>query len=179
MYSDLDVELLFYESSASWMRIFATNIQYFLDDERELLANGDHSSPVNAGVWIVKPSMEEYRRGISLLKREFNLSHGFTGCRPDQLPLRFKDSSKMFRKNTWDFVAGNADQGLLTAVYYLADKMRRPNGTLRVHHFWAKQTPWAQRNCLRYFLLPATHSYKCAAPIAKNLKCGGTRAHVV
>ena len=67
-------------------------------------------------------------------------------------------TTRFWRENTWDVVAGNADQGLLTHVFLAGAKRRnalRP-ATYRnysVHHFWGSAKPWLLQHtrCLEFW----------------------------
>ena len=177
LFSDLDVDLLFYNSDVQWEKAFARNFPSFLNGNKSLLANRDHSSPVNGGLWIVKPSMKDYRKGLEALRRPFNLSHGFLGV-PSTMPPHLRDNSKFFRENTWDFVGGNSDQGLLTAIFFLTGRTTLPVHKFFVRHFWAKSTPWLKKNCKRYFEVTTKHSARCKPFSLISDKCGGVRMSI-
>ena len=84
-----------------------------------------HAIGVNGAVLLLKPNWTTYALGLSVLERgEWNTTHGFElSGRPQELlrsadrtPRRTYYQTRMVSGDTWDFVAGNSDQGLFAYV---------------------------------------------------------------
>ena len=47
------------------------------------ISNADHSAPVNAGIWLVRPSSDDFDAGVAVLGRcRFNFTHGWEYAGP-------------------------------------------------------------------------------------------------
>tara|TARA_B110001452_G_scaffold12547_1_gene10330 strand:+ start:54 stop:1091 length:1038 start_codon:yes stop_codon:yes gene_type:complete len=171
--------------SAAWQaaaqRAWSEGVERLLASHIELVASADHESPVNTGVLLIRPRVATYKRGLQALSRlRFNYTHGFEGRgTPCEVlgPLTIQHSKRSWavRRCSWNFVGGNADQGLFTYVY---GGLR---GTLAfaglkgysVVHHWSHFKPWLMRSrrwCLRWFdfldrLDVAANRSRCAADL--------------
>ncbi len=162
LYLDADVDL-----SKSRIDRRSTILQrlpaYIADLEAspcQLRATPDHSSPINDGVMLFKPSTDVYEEALALMQRgDFSLREGF-----DQVgrvrevirrPAHGVNKSKAYRLDTWDFVCSGGSQGIFSHLYMV----RRPAGAfctptdwyVRVRHYWAGDKPWNWRGCASYF----------------------------
>ena len=108
----------------------------------ELISNADGMSPVNGGVFIVRPSSQRYREAIRLLHRcRFNATHGWDLIGPPRslgLVYRHPDGAELrlnegdtgdppgltdaYRHNNWAFVGADSDQGFLFTLYHVLAK---------------------------------------------------------
>jgi hypothetical protein len=102
-----------------------------------LLSARDHSSPINAGLMIIRPSAAIFAKGVELLGRarsSFNLTHGWDLCgRPrDVVPRsdpvwRSGGSNPLLLRNDWRFVGSSIDQGfffhMLRVRHVLGDEL--------------------------------------------------------
>lgn len=166
---------------AAAQRAWSEGVERLLASHTELVASADHESPVNTGVLLIRPRLATYWRGFQALSRlQFNYSHGFEGrgtpC--EVLGTRAIQHSRVswaVRRCSWNFVGGNADQGLFTYIYggirsTLA--FAGLKGYSVVHH-WSHFKPWTMRSrrwCLRWFdfldrLDVAANRSRCAADL--------------
>ena len=134
----------------------------------QLSGTADHSSPINGGVLLLKPSRAVYEEGLELLRtRSFSGALGFNNSGSLQSALNMTMSALSvatsrslirtyaYQANTWNFVNGESDQGLFTTMYmargerrFCAPRHRR----LHVWHFMAREKPWLDPpSCKRYF----------------------------
>ena len=179
-YSDLDVDLFMHTSPAVW----ANNLKYaertFRKSRYRLYAHEDHASPINGGVFMIKPNVSDYLAGLRALRGPFNLSHGFE-ARPHALVKgdKYDRRTKWFRQDTWDIVGGNSDQGLLTYIYHVNQLVYRNRSQLVVHHFWGGQNPMRLRNCERYFAFTnASFRSRCMPRLDDTKKCKGVKVRL-
>ena len=124
----------------------------------ELLSHADSMSPMNGGVWLVRPSAARYATGLRVLHRcKFNSSHGWDHVGPPRsLGLAFKHAdgtrvsddtgdppwqSDAYRRDDWAFVGADSDQGFFFYV-----KLQRAEG-----RFFAES--WQPLLLLRLLLL--------------------------
>ena len=144
----------------SAIRAWTAELPAFLADSRvQLIATLDREIVVHGGIFLVKPSRRTFHLGLDVLRsRHWTPKGGFEAagsprevCRRQRVGrgyLRQCKKTRFWRDDTWDVVAGNADQGLLTHVY-LTSRRLGP-GALRltryqnysVHHFWGRSKPW-------------------------------------
>lgn len=126
--TDMDMDLLI---PRVWNQPLAIAADW-LDTFERMRARGmllasrrDHSSPVNAGLMIVRPSSELYEEGVALLSRNsplrFNVSVGWDQVGAPSVAIPRNDSvwrSKprqrlhMLNEDKWLFVGNNIDQGM-------------------------------------------------------------------
>ena len=141
--ADLDVQLLRPEQplhlvTERWRRTWEHAVPR--DGLPRVLAEGDHWTPFNGGLWTLgNPSRELYEDGLEQLRNGvWNATHGFNHAgtpeehyaRLPALNLRMR-RTHMYRKNTWDFAFGDCDQGFLFHMFYLSNPregLRRPGG---------------------------------------------------
>jgi hypothetical protein len=132
----------------------------------QLSGTPDHSSPINGGVLLLKPNRTVYEEGLQLLRtRTFDATAGFNrsgslrSAMNASMPAlsgaarRLAESTFAYQANTWDFVNGDADQGLFTAIYMARGRFCAPrHRRLCVQHFMAREKPWQDPpSCSRYF----------------------------
>lgn len=144
LYTDVDVDLflqtsgrppppLFTSASgapsgATFIAAWTRGFEAFLRSSTDLIALRDPHVPINTAAMLLRPSQHAYALGLATLQtRRFNFTHGFnlTGRPRDVLPLqtlpyatakRLRDNT-MARRNTWDVVCGDSDQGLFVHVF--------------------------------------------------------------
>lgn len=157
MDTDVDISIFSMESETStWHYYFRTFLPQFEASHFQLMATPDHESPINGGIMVIKPSSEYYEEGMRAIRsHKFNATHGWEWVGP---PKQFVPKPKhlstnaMFRKNTWDFVGGNADQGLFTYIFMIRHNSYSPTyDGMHVRHFWANTKPWVVLRCKAYF----------------------------
>lgn len=132
----------------------------FMRSDALILANMDPQVILNGGLLLLKPRQEEYELGVRLLRTmRFNITHGpgLIGRPRDLLnasDLELYKEVHMVKYNTWNVVNGDADQGMISAVYaMLARRHAVPTySPYKVHHFWASSKPWMRKSsCYFYF----------------------------
>lgn len=104
----------------------------FLHAGPSLVAHSDPATPINAGMLFFRPSSSVYQAGLALLRtRTFSPTHGWNhsgGPRevlgPGALASGFivapactVSQCSWWSDNSWNFIGGNADQGLLASVF--------------------------------------------------------------
>ena len=176
LYTDPDVDL-FFESGGlpprfgsalygALKQTWTHDLLTFWASSAELAAGPDGASAINGGLLLLKPSLATFQLGRRILRtRRFDVQHGFNGSgRPrDVLPhermpqwfARELNRTHMVKKDTWDFTNGDADQGLFSYVYLVAQRMAAfmpspPlgrhmagwNSSHHVAHFWGPSKPW-------------------------------------
>lgn len=94
-----------------------------------LVAHSDGATPINAGTIFLTPSRDAFEAGLALLRtpRPFSPLTGWnhSGGPQQALSQRFVVapacntvvSCSWWSANTWNFIGGNADQGLLAAIF--------------------------------------------------------------
>uniref|UniRef100_A0A7S3AP64 Nucleotide-diphospho-sugar transferase domain-containing protein n=1 Tax=Haptolina ericina TaxID=156174 RepID=A0A7S3AP64_9EUKA len=105
----------------------------------EFVGNADPSSPINAGLFIVRPSVALYEDALAVLSTcRFNTAHGWDYVgRPQTLTFnpRHPDGeeagkfshdiandpivSHAFKLNNWAFTGANIDQGILWYLFHI------------------------------------------------------------
>lgn len=152
-----------------------------------LVAQSDVATPINAGTIFLKPNQAAFEKGLALLRsRTFSPQSGWNRTGRPRAVLasdfvvapecRIRGTSKIARacawwpEDTWNFIGGNADQGLLATVFLRADPNVRAavrSGTrfgqrrqparkrclLGACHFGGRDKPWLLHftRCLRWF----------------------------
>eukprot|EP00316_Scyphosphaera_apsteinii_P009062 CAMPEP_0119322222 /NCGR_PEP_ID=MMETSP1333-20130426/57579_1 /TAXON_ID=418940 /ORGANISM="Scyphosphaera apsteinii, Strain RCC1455" /LENGTH=253 /DNA_ID=CAMNT_0007329393 /DNA_START=200 /DNA_END=958 /DNA_ORIENTATION=+ len=118
--------------------------QKFLLSTCRLQATADHSALLNSGVMLVKPDEQMYKTALGILEtNRFNYTHGFEfkGLPKEVIishPLGMVSKAKGYWANTWQFVGGESDQGLLAYLSMSTGQYCQPSDwSLRVRHFWA------------------------------------------
>ena len=130
-------------SRAQW----ATSYRHLMDSKALFVATPDHASPVNTGVWLLKPRRYLYDEAIRLLHTaNFSAHDGFdhagtphtlasdeaqlsrlTSGKDDQtasmttaMATKAKlDQTDFVKLRTWLFVGGNIDQGLFWYLFFV------------------------------------------------------------
>jgi hypothetical protein len=173
--ADLDVQLLRPEQPIAvvterWRRTWTYAVP--TDGRPKVLADGDHWTPFNGGLWTLgNPSRELYEDGLAQLRAGvWNASHGFNHVgTPEEIVKRRPDlyprmqHTHMLHQNTWNFAFGDCDQGFLYHMFYLSspkDGGRRPGGDFEplvakcsktsndtrcphtARHYWGPKKPW-------------------------------------
>lgn len=177
LYADIDVYLAGKTlTPAAWAR----GVMPLLNSSALFVGLFDHATPVNGGLWLARPRCEVYREALELLEvGTWTASRGFNGIgspraisanrsRTRRTVARlaagagdaslFKiegtlNSTAYLRIDSWDFVNGAFDQGMLWWLFFL----RREAGTWSryefddhqeskiawmVDHFWGATKPW-------------------------------------
>ena len=169
---------------------------------------------------LLKPSASTYELGRQALRSgRFNLRRGWTFTGPPQrvLPLQSLQApfgcvgsplfrgrtltcaewaqdelnpTVMVRENEWDFVGGDADQGLFTYIYLVVlrgrsfrltwklDSRLQCCGEYQLRHFWGRSKPWVAgatgpHFCAKYFDFVDHASFahpptKCLAAVRRS-----------
>lgn len=166
LFSDVDINLMpandLKPAMARWGKMAPR-----LHAERAIrfVANADAMSPVNGGLWLVKPSRPTLNAMLRALRRcRWNVSHGWDLVGPPQslgLSPRHPDGqavstdvgdvperSDAYRRNDWSFVNGGTDQGFLWFWFYVRRDQGRyfrygGNQGHHVLHWRAWPKPWA------------------------------------
>ena len=132
VFADLDVQLLRPEQppahvEALWRRTWAELVP--ADGAPRFFGAPDHWSPFNAGQWTLSnPSRALYAWGLEVLRTaRWNATHGFALMgKPKQLAARsplcraMLGRTRALLRNTWDFYAGDSDQGFFFYLMYVA-----------------------------------------------------------
>ena len=174
-FSDIDMDLDTPGRHQFDTRLWWRSIRALMSSHYQFVASPDFASPINAGSWLLKPTARLHRRAIRLLcVDEWSARDGFahTG-RPREalgsaiahlaagagaLPGRVAATlhgTVMMRNNTWAFIGGNLDQGILTHLMFVAaSRLAPPVGTWaafggnasqwRPVHFWGPAKPWME-----------------------------------
>jgi hypothetical protein len=151
---------------------WTTQLYEFISNPHlQLAASSDGDSPVNCGVLLVKPNRSTFALGLDVLRRgAYNVTHGFDLAGRPRTLLQFAarrgrrlpfGNTQMVHDDTWDFVGGNAGQGLFSFVYLLTlrnalhhSRHHRRCSDYRFHHFWGGSKPWRLKRetfCFPYF----------------------------
>lgn len=122
---------------------------------RTIYALSDHASPVNTGVLVLSPNKSLFELGMRVVRgNDFNTTHGFELGGPPRLTM--KDASAIrhtacMRKNTWEFVGGDSDQGLFSYMAYARQELRVEVPRFLVgSHFWGGAKPFSSPSCASY-----------------------------
>ena len=175
LYADLDVDIFPAEVARGVMRrAWNTQLPPALAAAQQgklrLIGNADHSSPLNGGLLIVLPSQSLYHDGLWVLRTgTFQRSTGwnsigrprelsFVGRHLDGAPTAYGHAATLFnetdawQRDSWDFVAGDSDQGFLWYMCFLREGLgayaRVPSSITGqrplVNHWWASGSlkPW-------------------------------------
>ena len=170
--TDLDVDLFHYPLQPT--RLAAANatissaLQGFWDSGRQLRASFDASSPVNAGCLLLRTNRSTFALGLDTLETlRFNTSTGFNLSGAPHAVLSTADQRRygptvMVRDNKWNFVGGNADQGLFAYVYIARLRQKIAPGAKcgwSARHFHAADKPWLLHftRCIAYFDFVSTN----------------------
>jgi len=160
MFLDLDIDVFYRKWTLLQFQTLNHKLDAFERNGRlKLAAAPDHSSPINSGVMLFKPSRRLYSEGIELLRTmEFNTTHGFNHSGPPAgaIPPHLHTNSRAFRLNTWDFVGANTDQGLFTHIFLVKHgemytKTTQSAAVPVVRHFWGGDKPLVMHTCKKYF----------------------------
>ena len=132
----------------------------------EFAANADASSPINAGIFIVRPSMALFKDALAVLADcRFNRTHGwdhvgrlrtleFNMTHPDGEKARVDRHATLvdvptnadaFTLNKWSFAGGDIEQGLFWYLFYIRRRTGaylRYSDPLKVLHWWYVPRPW-------------------------------------
>jgi hypothetical protein len=204
LYLDNDVDAGWYapRSATHRARLRQRIARFSTEQACQLCGSADHSSPLNTGVMLLKPSAELYEDGLSLLRtHRWSRKAGFnstgslqsvlnaTISRLDSMSSRELMNSYGYRQDSWSFVCGDADQGLFTTMYmarharYCSVFEAKPS--LWVQHFWASTKPWHDPpSCARYFDFlegpdadgaPSPHDLQQGTPCTRYLRVKATR----
>lgn len=129
--------------------LFDENMRAFLLSDFMLSASSDHESPVQAGSFVVRPSISRYEQGLALMRtRRFEVTgRNDRGFNASVYPMDlFSETQRrryrhtwMLRQNSWNFVAGHSDQGLLVRVF--ADRLSKATRKVTVRHYWSGSKP--------------------------------------
>ena len=167
VYADTDVALLpeadLASTAARWA-LMAPSVRNH--SWPELLSNADSMSPVNGGLFIVRPRRQRYESGLRVLRRcVFNETHGWDHVgtpRSLRIPFRFVDGERMpaaggdtgdpplasdaYRRDNWGFVGADSDQGFLFYVYHVLGRagayVRWAANRHRALHWRGDPKPW-------------------------------------
>ena len=149
LYADLDIDLMARPLDAvTWQ----ASSSALLASRALFVSLCDHASPVNGGLFLVRPRMRIFQQGLDVLERgTWTAKEGFDGVgspqswsAADRTRVRrlverlaagsgaslFKvegtiNSTQFWKFDSWDFVNGALDQGLFWYLFYL----KNPVGT--------------------------------------------------
>ena len=142
LYVDLDIDL---KPQLLTREAWAQATEGLLASSALFVGLFDHASPVNGGLWLVRPRRWLHRQSLQLLRHgSWTAERGFDGVgSPRQIALNrtlmaplleriaagsaaslFKvegvlNYTQYFRFNSWNFVNGHLDQGLLWWLFFL------------------------------------------------------------
>ena len=145
----------------------------FMKSRALFVGSSDHDSPVNTGVWLLKPRAWLFQALLhALLTTTWDAESGFDhvgtpriianstslrsrlmaghvkrgarrGLKKTELHLK---ATAFWKQNTWRFVAGDIDQGLLFYVIYLQCGVgtwaAHSSLNWRLDHYWGPDKPW-------------------------------------
>lgn len=185
LYLDTDIDLFLHgagrpphpssTAGVAVARVWRAALNAFLQSGTELLASADPHVPINGGAFLIRPSHELHTLGVAALAAtsRFNYTHGFLLRGPPRAALNPSPNanisiawsalpppllrSRMWRRDTWNVVDGDGDQGLLAHVFLGVRGGRTLSYTTkhaswRVHHFFSVHKPWGKHaRCLAYF----------------------------
>lgn len=121
-----------------------------------MYARGDHASPINSGVLVVRPNLTLYREGLAVLNRNlFNTTHGFDLAGPPRETMsanivRFSHTA-CIKKNDWHFVCSDSDQGFFTHMMHVRNALRVEKPKFFANgHFWGWNKPFSVKGCTSY-----------------------------
>jgi hypothetical protein len=172
VFADADINLMstndLQTTSARWADVVTRALASGASSNRHppwptFVANADAMSPVNAGLWIVRPSVALYRDGLQVMSRcKWNTSHGWELVGPPQslgLTLRHPDGRPLddvadhphktdaYLRDSWDFVSGARNQGFFWYFFYIRHRVgayfRYQANAHRVLHWRAWPKPWS------------------------------------
>jgi len=139
-------------------KLWSERLTGFLSDKSALvIGTPDFSAPINAGVWLTKPSPKVFDTMRGVLERNvWSVAKGFDNVGVPQSMLASVNKtcgddheqiarSQFMTFNNWHFVGGGIDQGLLFYLYHhlLDGAYRVTNNTdLQFLHWWAHPKPW-------------------------------------
>ena len=173
LFSDLDLYLPFNHFDGAKFR---SNLHSFINSSMLFSAKTDHASPVNGGLWMLKPRCAMHAEAMTLLNyANWTISEGFNNTgRPQSIVSQVEDPGLMerlgagghgltaphklnltayWRRNVWSFVGGGTDQGLLWYLFYL----KHPYGTWggyhhnikwQALHFWSTDLSMGMKSSL-------------------------------
>lgn len=129
-----------------------------------LVANADHSSPLNTGVMVLRPSMWLFEDGLRVLQAcTWNHTHGWQLVGPpDRLGIvpthpdgvevardvmhRPKAGDPLAWTKAWRFAFSSSDQGFFWYMLYVRHRLgayfRLKANRHRVLHWWGTTKPW-------------------------------------
>lgn len=165
LFADIDIDLMPSNDASAAIQRWGEMAPALLRSNTRFVANADAMSPVNGGLWLVRPSRAAFNNGLRTLRRcRWNRTHGWEGVGPPRsLDVRprhadgtaltgdvgdLPERSDAYRSNHWGFVNGDADQGFFWYWWFL----RKPLGAYfryganRGHlvlHWRAWPKPWA------------------------------------
>lgn len=170
LFTDVDVDLE--DSSVEISNVYKNKIlkhwKNFEISKCALKANSDHESPVNTGAFLLKPSLEIYKKGLQALHHTFSLRYGYnmSGTLP-------------YKKN-WKFLDAASDQGLFSHVYiqHFSSLCSYSKKSIRSRHFWGPYKPWKWNDCAPYFkFLHNTNKSYCSSIMNEFSKKTGNVDH--
>ena len=162
LFADIDVDL--YPERLSHMGRavrdeWEERLPQFLGTGARLVGRPDFSSPINGGLFVLRPDEALYRDGLRVLSTSFDETTGWNrsgspidllGNRPlfhtDGTRLMYRGRPASIDHEAWSWVCAEVDQGLF--VYMLlarrdAARYALGRGTFGVDHFWSRQAkPW-------------------------------------
>ncbi len=166
LFADIDIDLMpSNDLTAASVRWGAMAPILLEQRSVRFVANADSMSPVNGGLWLVKPSRQMLANMLRSLRRcSWNASHGWELAGPPRslgLAPRHLDGARLstdvgdvpersdaYRRNDWRFVGGNVDQGFLWHWFFVRKSRGRyfryaPNRNHLILHWRAWPKPWA------------------------------------
>jgi hypothetical protein len=164
LYADYDINLMPTNDLRPAVDRWATMAPTLLASRFRFVANADAMSPVNGGLWLVKPSVQALESMLRLVAAcAVNGSHGWSYVGPPSslaLTPRHVDGESLrsdvgdvpsrsdaYRRDDWRYVAGVTDQGFLWYWFFIrrdegAYFRYAPNKGHLVLHWRAWPKPW-------------------------------------
>lgn len=171
LFADADVDLMPTEDFATTAARWATIGRRVAEAGKRgdaawpsFVSNGDTMTPVNGGLWVVRPSLATHQDGLAVLSRcRWNVSHGWEYAGPPWslgLVPRHPDGERVSRdiadgptmnnaysRNSWGFVSGARNQGFLWYFFYVRQPaggayFRFSSNKHRATHWRGRPKPW-------------------------------------
>ena len=177
LFADLDVDLFPYERHAArvrslWMSQLPLALHLARRDRLRLVGSADGSSPLNAGLMLVLPSVKLFEDGLEvLLRSSFSVHRGWNNTGPPKeavasqnghvsafLRLDGRNATRSnedvlvapadtdaFRRNLWSFAGADGDQGFfwyMTFVRHSLGRYAAPSPEGAVHWWAGRRKPW-------------------------------------
>jgi len=204
LYSDIDVDLS--PAHSHFMhKVWLQSVDAFLRSPAQIVTTYDRFSPINLGVFLAKPAPWVHRLALRFMREtswsadtgfggagsprnlfrkrgrlfsQLEAGLGINGTTPisGSAPMHLARTA-MMQQNTWNFMAGNLDQGMFWHLLYHTYGVGTWAQTMspwRVDHFWGPGKPWlphgnAMNVYLRRLRLPGKLETRCEQHLAYHI----------